>query len=163
MNIFYLDHDPALAAQYACDKHVVKMILETAMILSTNMRIMGVEWGYQRSYENHPCTKWARQSLDNWRWLGSYGIRLCMEYTYRYNKVHKSAAIIGGACPPVLALEWLPIPRTPVPLCMPSVYKHDDPVKAYRDYYISEKYEMLSYTTRVVPDWLSSLGLGEQK
>ena len=32
MNIFILDRDPVLAAQYQCDKHVVKMVLETAQI-----------------------------------------------------------------------------------------------------------------------------------
>ena len=30
MNIFYLDKEPRLCAQYHVDKHVVKMILETA-------------------------------------------------------------------------------------------------------------------------------------
>ena len=29
MNIFYLDKDPVKAAQMSCDKHVVKMILES--------------------------------------------------------------------------------------------------------------------------------------
>ena len=35
MNKFILDRDPVLAAQYQCDKHVVKMVLETAQIMST--------------------------------------------------------------------------------------------------------------------------------
>lgn len=35
VNIFYLDHDPAAAAQSHVDRHVVKMILETAQLLST--------------------------------------------------------------------------------------------------------------------------------
>ena len=30
MNIFYLDNDPTTAARYHCNKHVVKMILESA-------------------------------------------------------------------------------------------------------------------------------------
>ena len=35
MNIFYLHNDPQIAAQMHCDKHVVKMILEYAQLLST--------------------------------------------------------------------------------------------------------------------------------
>jgi len=37
MNIFYLDKDPVKAAQYSCDKHVVKMILESAQMLCTDV------------------------------------------------------------------------------------------------------------------------------
>ena len=33
MNIFFLDENPTLSAQYHVDKHVVKMILETAQLL----------------------------------------------------------------------------------------------------------------------------------
>ena len=39
-NIFYLDHDPRIAARYDCDKHVVKMILETVQMLSTAHRVV---------------------------------------------------------------------------------------------------------------------------
>lgn len=39
MNIFYLDGDVTKAAQYHCDKHVVKMVLETAQILCTGIYI----------------------------------------------------------------------------------------------------------------------------
>ena len=40
MNIFVLDEDPIKAAEYHCNKHVVKMILESAQMLST------VHWVY---------------------------------------------------------------------------------------------------------------------
>ena len=40
MNIFYLDRDPKIAAQLACDKHVVKMILESAQMLCTAHRVL---------------------------------------------------------------------------------------------------------------------------
>lgn len=39
MNIFFLDNDPKLAATYHNDKHAVKMILESAQLLSTALRI----------------------------------------------------------------------------------------------------------------------------
>lgn len=39
MNIFVLDYNPQKAALYHCDKHVVKMILESAQILSSICRL----------------------------------------------------------------------------------------------------------------------------
>ena len=50
MNIFFLDKDPKIAAQLQCDKHVVKMILETAQMLSTAARAKGHDIGYPVSY-----------------------------------------------------------------------------------------------------------------
>ena len=43
MNIFYLDKDPVKAAEYSCDKHVVKMILESAQMLCTAHRVQDGE------------------------------------------------------------------------------------------------------------------------
>ena len=40
MNIFVLDRDPVIAAQLQCDKHVVKMIVESAQMLSTAHRLL---------------------------------------------------------------------------------------------------------------------------
>ena len=40
MNIFVLDTDPVTAAQLQCDKHVVKMIVESAQMLSTAHRML---------------------------------------------------------------------------------------------------------------------------
>ena len=44
---------------------------------------------YKLTHKNHPCSVWARTSLDNFKWLGELGLELCKEYTYRYDKVHK--------------------------------------------------------------------------
>ena len=43
MNIFFLDPDPATAASYHNDKHVVKMVLETAQMLSTAHHMLDVQ------------------------------------------------------------------------------------------------------------------------
>ena len=40
MNIFILHKDPIKAAQDQCDKHVVKMIVESAQMLSTVHRML---------------------------------------------------------------------------------------------------------------------------
>lgn len=41
MNIFYLSNDPNKAATYMYNKHVVKMILETAQLLCTAHHELG--------------------------------------------------------------------------------------------------------------------------
>ena len=37
MNIFVLDYNPQVAADYHCAKHFVKMILESAQMLQINI------------------------------------------------------------------------------------------------------------------------------
>ena len=72
MNIFYLDSDPYVAAKMHCDKHVVKMILESAQMLSTAHRVLdGDEYAderglYKMAHKNHPSTIWVRTSTDNY-------------------------------------------------------------------------------------------------
>lgn len=68
MNIFVLDSDPEIAAKYHTDKHVIKMILESAQMMSTVVRYVGLDAGYKSTHLNHPCTIWARTSLSNWLW-----------------------------------------------------------------------------------------------
>ena len=46
MNIFFLHRDPSRAAKAQCDKHVVKMVLETTQMLSTAARRFGNNVGY---------------------------------------------------------------------------------------------------------------------
>ena len=59
MNIFILDKDPKTAAEYHCDKHVLKMILETAQMLCTAHWETGGQAPYRATHKNHPCTKWT--------------------------------------------------------------------------------------------------------
>ena len=55
MNIFYLSHDPEEAAQYQYNKHVVKMILESAQLLCTAHRELGNDdVPYKSTHKNHP-------------------------------------------------------------------------------------------------------------
>ena len=68
MNIFFLDDNPKLSAQMQCDKHVVKMILETAQMLSTSARARGHDVVYKSAYPKHPMTLWVGQSPDNFAW-----------------------------------------------------------------------------------------------
>jgi len=155
MNIFVLDKSIELSAQYHCDKHVVKMILEYAQLLSTAVRESGLDAGYKSTHKNHPCNIWARNSLSNWLWLKDLAKALNDEYRYRYNKTinHKSWDII----------KTLPEPKiddiglTQFPLCMPEEYKNPlDAVESYRTYYICEKSNILVWTKRGNPWWLDA-------
>ena len=114
MNIFYLDKDAKVAAQYHCDKHVVKMIIEYAQLLSTAHRMLDgtqyieqkyvqgslpARWRkmkrwrlddhrepilYKASHINHPSAVWARQELSHYQWLWNLASELCQEYRFRY-------------------------------------------------------------------------------
>lgn len=152
MNIFLLDYDVVKCAEYHCDKHVVKMILEYAQLLSTAVRHYGVDAGYKATHINHPCAKWARASQANWIWLRCLALCLCTEYTFRYNKIHKTANVIESLYLPITMPKGV-LNLRKIPQCMPEEYKHPDPVEAYRTYYMREKFEMLSWKTRGEPEW----------
>ena len=105
MNIFYLHQDPKVCAQWAVDSHCVKMILESAQLLSTAHRVLdGVQyidtssgrkikrWKldddregilYSATHVNHPCAVWARESNNKYGWLWIYLYEHCKEYTRR--------------------------------------------------------------------------------
>jgi hypothetical protein len=154
MNIFVLDKDPVLAAKYQCDKHVVKMCLETAQILCTALRRYGVDTPYKAAHKNHPCTLWAGDSLTNFLWLYDHGVALCKEYTLRYGKVHKSEAVINST----LDKSGILPSKGPTPFAqaMPEVYKDECPVTAYRNYYLGEKLVFSKWKTQT-PYWVKKV------
>lgn len=152
MNIFVLDYDLVRCAKYHCDKHVVKMILESAQLLSSACRSSGIDAGYKLTHANHPCAKWARASEDNFLWLADLAHFLNEEYKLRFNhKInHKSFDLVQG-----LPLPDLPkVGLTEHPLCMPEEYKSDDVVSSYRNYYRIGKADILTYRHSERPDWL---------
>ena len=151
MNIFVLHSDPATAAQMMCDKHVVKMILESNQMLSTVARNHGHDAPYRSTHANHPCTLWAGESQDNWDWLVDHSRALCEEYTERYGKVHKSQAVTEWA--EDLDIDLPARGQTPFRLAMPDEYKTNDPVESYRKYYIGDKARFAKWKTGNVPSW----------
>ena len=100
MNIFYLDKSFTKSAEYHCDKHVVKMILETAQLLSTAHRVLDgdakadIVGLYKCTHKNHPSSVWVRSNQGAYQWTFMLFERLCKEYTRRYDKVHKSARLL---------------------------------------------------------------------
>ena len=159
MNIFYLDKDPMIAAQMMCDKHVVKMILESAQMLSTAHRVLdGDVYAdsvglYKTAHKNHPSTIWTRASVHNYMWLYNHMISLMQEYTCRYGKHHASERLVA------------PLRKTPTtipvvdfsdpPQCMPDYCKTEDTVSAYRYYYINEKASFAKWKNAKIPEWFN--------
>ena len=156
MNIFFLDFNPRRAAEYHCDKHVVKMILETAQLLYTahwlSDRNILPQNAYRQTHFNHPCAIWARESLSNYTWLCELGMALCEEYTFRYGKVHKTQSHIHWLIthPP----DIVDIGITPIRQAMPEECKRPNPVEGYRTYYCEKKVPLLKYSKRPPPDFI---------
>ena len=157
MNIFYLDKDPVIAAQMSCDKHVVKMILESAQMLSTAHRVLdGDEYAdkvglYKMAHKNHPSTIWVRSSYQHYKWLYDHMVALMREYTYRYGKHHATERLLT---PLSEYPQAIPVgDYTNPPQCMPEVCKGEDTVLAYQNYYIIEKSGFARWTKREIPTW----------
>ena len=151
MNIFYLDKNTTKCAEYHNDKHVVKMILETAQLLCGAHWATNGEAPYKLSHKNHPCSIWVREDLHNYLWLCDLGIKLCWEYRHRYGKTHKTYDVL------LWCSENHPnIPNnrfTNPPLAMPNEYKTLCHVQSYRNYYMGEKRQFSNWKYRDVPSW----------
>lgn len=151
MNIFYLDENVEKCAQYHCDKHVVKMILESAQLLCSAHWVNSKEAPYKLSHKNHPCAIWVRESFSNYKYLCDLGLELCKEYTYRYGKRHKSQDVI----------EWCVTNNvnicdkgfTEPPKAMGDEFKVKDVIESYRNYYRLAKKEFATWKNRNIPEW----------
>jgi hypothetical protein len=85
-------------------------------------------------------------------WLYELFVALCDEYTYRYGKKHRSDILLRDILKsPPTSISHAPF--TPPAQAMPDRYKHADPVVAYQQYYIGEKYRFARYTKRPRPAW----------
>jgi hypothetical protein len=177
VNIFAIDKDPIQSAMWMVDRHVVKMVLETAQLLSTAHRILDGEqyidktktgrnikrWLladereqhlYSATHVNHPSAIWCRETNNNYNWLYCHFVGLLSEYTHRYGKVHKCQSMA----------EWLMRPpynipvgyKTQVTPAMPDEYKvPGDSIASYRNYYRGAKKRMHKWTKREAPEWIN--------
>lgn len=161
MNIFYLHNDPYKCAEQHNDKHVVKMILETAQLLSTAHHVldgdsMSEEMRnsiYKKTHTNHPSAIWVRLSEKNYTWLFYLFDALLSEYTYRYGKTHSSERLLDYLCEPP---KNIPVSDFTEPLqAMPDQYKNpSNSIIAYRNYYNHEKRHLFNWTKREIPSWI---------
>lgn len=152
MNIFVLDNNINKCAEYHCDKHVVKMILEYAQMLSTTLRLSGEELGYKATHINHPCNIWVRESLSNWLYLKNLLVLLNDQYRSRYDKDvnHKSFDMVMALPEPKIEDKGL----TPFVTCMPDEYKVECPIQSYRNFYVGDKKDFATWKN-TTPRWFN--------
>ena len=181
MNIFYLDKNPIVAAEMSCDKHVCKMIIESAQMLSTAHRMIdGTEYTdktkagrrikrwrhpnsnmehtlYKACHTGHPSTLWVMESAYNYHWLYKHMMALNTEFKMRYGHIldHKTIQLLEGALmypPKNISLNKIATEPTPA---MPDYCKiAGDSVASYRKYYIFEKQRFATWKSPAsVPEW----------
>lgn len=178
MNIFFLSSDPATAARWHGDKHVIKMLLESTQLLwtaqhvayapeivpdlesaPTTMSSAGRQHGYRLTHRNHPCAIWTRATIGNYRWLVALARALATEYHWRW-----PARSQPHACE--VHVEWLathepPLPALPLTMpatAMPPEYRiSSSPTACYKAFYAGSKRArgITVYTRRDPPLWLS--------
>ena len=166
MNLFLLSRSRRRGAKRHCNRHVVKMILETTQLLWTSVHMSGMDVDklplrpYRKTHVWHPTAMWVRETPRNWEFAVELGLALCAEYTRRFKKRHACETHLRflkqlGYCPPLETREYTR-PRgpmkggcTPLPLAMPSdcvVYQKGVPnaVASYRKYYGRKRREWAS-------------------
>ncbi|AUG85135.1 DNA binding protein [Vibrio phage Ceto] len=183
MNIFVLDLDPKMAAQYHCDKHVISQMKEGVQMLTTAL----IYWGnkvplnksgdpYKKAHENHPCTVWARQGLSNYQWLWDLVYALVEEAEYRFGNTYHIASIMrDGSLPRTPEFHPVPDLRTPFANATADWLKSADTwddkstfatltaIDIYRLYYIVDKMHMTAVEMGEQNiHWQSKHTLGEE-
>lgn len=170
MNIFYLDHDPEIAASYMIDAHVSKMIVESAQLLATAYSLDQLidapktEKGNPRKHFNpkHGCAIWTRASLDNWMWVLNHATALYKEHLYRKGNLHFCYEFIDWCRDnvPQFDSNELTKPYYAFGKQYPELFEISDEVEAYRKYYILDKQVdnrgkwMMKWTKREIPAWI---------
>lgn len=169
MNIFYTNSDPIVCANEHCTIHVNKMIIEYAQMLSTTYRLIDPcdvrynEIGlYKVTHENHPCTKWVRESSENYTWLFRVFEELLEIYYENKGKDHATYKLKNELSyePVGLVSRGFSEP----PKVMPDEYVTGDVIQSYRNFLNSK---FINWTTRTdkrrmtvnwfgnIPEWVS--------
>lgn len=181
INVFYLDHDPSLAAQMHCDAHVRTGLVEAAQLLSSAHPECKSEWSPfikdvelprrvdpvaytlagQRVYPplehtEHACAEWVRESLGNYDWLWRLGMYLLDEYELRYARKHPVRPVLWTleSQPSLPPLEQSEPPCAMPEACRVSNEGFYDAVASYRNYYLTAKVHLLKWTKRKEPTWI---------
>lgn len=180
MNIFYLDEVPGICAQYHCDKHVVKMIVEYAQLLSTAHRLIdgtqiigrtktgrrAKRWQlpddredllYKATHVNHPSAQWCRLNTSTYSWTLELFSCCLKEYTYRYGKVHATQRLLPALSKYPDRLEfgsWCTPP--PAMGAYPQCIVPGDSLTSYRNYYREAKAGFARWTDRPIPAFMLS-------
>jgi hypothetical protein len=178
MNIFYLDKDPKICAEMHISKHVVKMIIEYAQLMSTAHRVIDGEeyidvssgrkikrWRLddereqslmKASHINHPSAIWCRVNLSNYAWLYRMWLHLLEEYTFRYGKIHACVRLkdVLRFPPTKIAIGDFtePTPAMPNDIKIPG-----NSLASYHNYYNISKRSFATWQGRInsrpTPTW----------
>ena len=168
---------PTVSVKMHCDKHVVKMVIEYAQLLSTAHRMLdGTQWIdassgrrikrwrldnycmdgvlYKASHINHPSAIWVRQNNSQYQYMYNMFENLCEEYTYRYGKIHMTDSKLRQLL--VDSPKNIPIGSfQEPPQCMPYYCKQSNAVDGYKTYYREEKKGFAKWTKREVPEFMN--------
>jgi hypothetical protein len=180
MNLFFLDRDLDRCAEYHIDKHVTKMVLEAAQLLTTTVwvdkyvgyvprKLTSEELGvinevkrqqpsienrtftrYLPTHPNHPSAIWVRSSLEHFYWTINYANALTDEGVYRGFKRHASCEEVNKLPEPTRLVDAGWADPT---LAMPEHLKGPDHIQAYRMFYMLDKYPFASWKVRGKPYW----------
>ena len=180
MNIFYLDPDPKTCAEMHVNKHVVKMIIEYAQLMSTTHRMIDGEqytdltangrriqrWRmsdpimestlYKASHVNHPSAVWCRANNENYVWLYRMWFYLLQEYTHRYGKQHETAKLRAAL---YLTPEKIPKGKfyEPTPAMPDECKVPGDSLASYHKYYVERKNHFALWKNRETPTWYKEM------
>ena len=174
-----MHQDPIICAEQHSDKHVVKMCVEYAQLLSTAQRcIDGEFWNgrttngrkiaryfhpdsamnhtlYKATHINHPSSIWCRASVQNYQWLYDMWVSLCFEFERRYKKKHLSFVKLEYYLlmpPAAIPTDGFTEP-TPAMGSHPHCIVEGDSITSYRNYYREAKRDFAVWSTRDIPEW----------
>lgn len=164
MNIFALHPSARVCAQWHCDKHVIKMILEHCQLMYTAIHVLAPHLldhvahlnqlaPYKKTHMNHPSAKWVRESRQNFLWLLLLTVYLCKEKKYRWGGEHRCERHLRGL---FWVAQELPFPQHALtPWAIANPYKDMEPLEAYRKYYREDKKHLHKWSKRDVPEFMS--------
>jgi len=179
MNVFYLSKNTKHCAMLHCDKHVVKMCIEYAQLLSTAHRVIdGAQYldrtkagrkivryrldehddvVYKACHVNHPSAVWTRESYANYMWLHDMWRHLAQEYTHRYGKEHECWRKLGHILSEAPSnIQDRPFTEPPPAMKQyPQCIVEGDSIASYRNYYCEAKAYFARWTNREIPPWFN--------
>lgn len=110
---------------------------------------------YKATHMNHPSAVWVRKSFQNYKWLHQLLTELCIEYTYRYGRIHKcqSSGLVYELTNLPANISTYTTFSEPTPAMPEYIKVPGDSLASYRKYYVIEKAALAVWTKRPMPYW----------
>jgi hypothetical protein len=163
MNIFPIadNYCPILSAQELCNKHSVRMPIESAGMIAFAFPENETSIPNVRSnrHYSHPASIWARKTKENLEWLILHGLAQCEEYSRRYKRRHAAQDFIEWSSNQYKFLSFVDQGLTPFARCFSSHKEsldqtEPDTVSAYRKFYWLDKKEFAKWPSiKEIPAW----------